>query len=93
MRSPGLPLALLLSAAACTAVDQDGPSLDEAELAGPQEFIPGSLVAGGAIYMIVANPADPDLLLSASDVAGIHRSTDGGDNFRTSNDGLTAPKV
>jgi hypothetical protein len=91
MRRTGWCLALLLSITACAVGDDGEAPLDELAVAGPQEFIPGSMVAGGAVYMIVANPGNPDLLLSASDVAGIHRSTDGGDNFRTSNNGLTAP--
>ena len=91
MRRPGFSLALLLSHHRLRGRRRRrGAARRRARHAGPQEFIPGALVAGGAIYMIVANPQDPDLLLSASDVAGIHRSTDGGDNFRTSNNGLTA---
>jgi len=89
-RSHCLAALLFSFAAACAVGDADEALLEDIPLAGPQPFIPGSLVAGGAIYMIVANPQNPDLLLSASDVAGIHRSTDGGDSFLTSNDGLTA---
>jgi len=56
----------------------------------PYAFRQSGLVGGGFVNVIVADPADPSVVLAGGDVSGFHRSTDGGVTWTTSNAGLTA---
>nr|WP_145156411.1 hypothetical protein [Paenibacillus terrae] len=55
----------------------------------PLAFEGSGLDAGGFQSVVAANPFASDIILSGADVAGISRSTDGGDEWFSSNGGIT----
>jgi len=65
--------------------------LRRAEASGPQDGVvvsPLGYEGGGRFTAIALSPADPRLLFVGSDVAGVFKSTDGGETFHLKGKGL-----
>jgi hypothetical protein len=65
----------------------------ESRLATPVTSGPSGVHGGGFQNVVAASPVQPGLVLSGADVAGIHRSTDWGATWQTSNLGLSTLNV